>query len=403
MTATVPGGAAPLPTARPTPFDPPADLSRLRAEEPVSRLSYPGGHTGWLVTGHALVRQVLADPRFSARNELRHNPSPGAPPTPPPPAPRGLFIGHDAPEHTRYRRLLTGRFTVRRMRRLTERVEQITAEHLDSMERLTPPVDLGEVYASPIPALVIAELLGVPDHAVGPFHRTVAAASHVDSTPEEKFAAYTRTQDILRELVADKRAAPTDDLLGDLAADSDLEDDELTNIAFLLLGAGLDTTANMLGLGVLLLLGHPEQLAALREGPERSARVVEELLRYLSIVPFTTRTALEDLELGGRRVRAGETVTVSIAAANRDPDVFAAPDSLDPDRPAGGHLAFGHGIHQCLGQQLARVEMQVAYPALFARFPDLRPAVPEEEVPTREDMAIYGVHRLPVTWGRGRA
>lgn len=241
----------------------------------------------------------------------------------------------------------------------------------------------------------------MPDHAVGPFHRTAAAVSRVDATPEEKAAAYAETQGVLREPVAAKPAEPTADLLGDLVGGGDLADDELTDIAFLLLGAGLDTTADMLGLGALLLLGRPDQRAALRGGPEQSARVVEELLRYPSIVPFTTRTALEDLELGGQRIRRGETVTVSLAAADRDPAVFAEPDSLDPSRPTGGHLAFGHGIHQCLGQQLARVEMQVAYPALFARFPDLRPAVPEEEVPTREDMAIHGVHRLPVTWAGG--
>lgn len=401
MTETTPE-ADPLPTARPTPFDPPTELSRLRGGEPISPLAYSDGHTGWLVTSHALVRQVLADQRFSARSELRHNPSPGADPTPRPPAPRGLFLSHDPPEHTRYRRLLTGKFTVRRMRQLTERVEQITAEHLDTMERLTPPVDLVETFASPIPALMIAELLGVPDHAVGPFRRAIAAVSHVDATSQEKFAAYTETQSILRELVAAKRSEPTDDLLSDLVTTGELEDDELVNIAFLLLGAGLDTTANMLGLGVFLLLRRPEQLADLREEPGHSARVVEELLRYLSITPFTTRTALEDLELGGRLVREGETVTVSIAAANRDPEAFAEPDTLDPHRATGGHLAFGHGIHQCLGQQLARVEMQVAYPALFARFPTLSLAVSEGEVPTRVGMAIYGVHRLPVTWERER-
>lgn len=401
MTETKPE-ANPLPTVRPTPFDPPTELSRLRGEEPISRLSYPDGHTGWLVTSHALVRQVLADQRFSARGELRHNPSPGADPTPSGPAPRGMFLSHDPPEHTRYRRLLTGQFTVRRMRRLTERVEQITAEHLDAMERLDPPVDLVEAFASPIPALVIGELLGVSDDDVDRFQRTVASASRVDSTRDEKIAAFTAMQAFLAELVAAKRTEPTDDLLSDLVTGGELEDDELTNIAFLLLEAGLDTTANMLGLGVFLLLRHPDQLDTLREEPGRSARVVEELLRYLSIVPFTTRTALEDAELGGRPVRSGETVTVSIAAANRDPEAFAEPDTLDPHRSTGGHLAFGHGIHQCLGQQLARVEMQVAYPALFARFPSLRLAVPEEEAPTREDMAIYGVHRLPVTWERER-
>lgn len=398
ISETTPTSAS-LPTTRPTPFDPPGELSRLRRAEPISRLAYPDGHTGWLVTSHPLARGVLADPRFSARSELGHNPAPGADPTPPQPAPRGIFLSHDPPEHTRYRRLLTGQFTVRRMRRLTERVDQITAEQLDAMEQLDPPIDLVEAFASPIPALVIAELLGIPNDAVDRFQHTVEAVSRTDSTRDEKTAAFTEMQGLLTGLVADKRTAPTDDLLSDLVNNGELEDDELTNIAFLLLIAGLDTTANMLGLGVFLLLRHPEQIAILRQEPEHNARAVEELLRYLSIVPFITRTALEDLELGGKLVREGETVAVSIAAANRDPEVFPEPESLDPHRSTGGHLAFGHGIHQCLGQQLARVEMQVAFPALFARFPTLRLAVPENDVPTREDMAIYGIHRLPVTWG----
>lgn len=392
----------PLPTQRPTPFDPPVELARLRGEDPVSRLAYPDGHTGWLVTGHAQVRQVLADPRFSTRNEIRHDPSPGTDVTAPPrPAPRGMFLSHDPPEHTRYRRLLTGQFTVRRMRRLTARVEEITEEHLDRVEHQGPPLDLVEAYASPVPALVIGELLGVPEGDVDRFQRTVAAVSRVDSSREDKMAAFVAMQDFLKRLVDDKRAEPTDDLLGGLVAGGELEEDELTNIAFLLLGAGLDTTANMIGLGAFHLLTHPEQAEALRDEPDSGPRVVEELLRYLSIVPHTLRTALEDLELGGHRIRAGETVTVSIAAADRDPKVFPEPNTVDPHRSAGGHLAFGHGIHQCLGQQLARVEMRVALPALLTRFPTLRMAVPESEVPTREDMAIYGVHRLPVTWGSG--
>ncbi|GAB3724606.1 cytochrome P450 [Nocardiopsis nanhaiensis] len=387
-----------LPTTRPTPFDPPSELSLLRREEPITPLAYPDGHSGWLVTSYPLVRQVLADPRFSARSELGHNPAPGADPTPPHPAPPGMFLSHDPPEHTRYRRLLTGQFTVRRMRRLTERVEQITAEHLDVMEQLDPPIDLVEAFASPIPALVIGELLGVAGDAVDRFQHAVEAVSRTDSTRAEKAAAFTEMQEFLTGLVADKRAEPTDDLLSDLVTTSELADDELSNIAFLLLIAGLDTTANMLGLGAFLLLLHPEQIVALRRETEHSVRVVEELLRYLSIVPFITRTALENLELGGRLVREGETVTVSTAAANRDPEVFPEAEALDPHRSTGGHLAFGHGIHQCLGQQLARVEMQVAFPALFARFPTLQLAVPEKDVPTREDMAIYGVHRIPVTW-----
>jgi len=199
----------------------------------------------------------------------------------------------------------------------------------------------------------------------------------------------------MRDLAAAKRAQPTDDLFSGLANDSDLTDDELSVIGGILMGAGFDTTANMLALSAFALMSHPDQLALLRAD---AGKAVEELLRRLSIVPGLHRAALEDVELGGQLIKAGQTVTVSIPAANHDPHQFADPDVLDLGSPATGHVAFGHGVHQCLGQQLARVELQVGLPALFERFPTLRLDVPAEEVPLRTDMMIYGVHRLPVTW-----
>lgn len=377
------------------PFDPPPELDRLRDVRPVVRMTYPDGHVGWLVTGYAPARAVLADPRFSSRYELMHNPL--APTTDMPPAPLGDLTGIDPPDHTRYRRLLAGQFTVRRMRRLAARAEGLAAAHLDAMERHGPPVDLVTAYARPIPALMICELLGVPydDHAF--FQRQVATVMRLDAPEEERGAAYMAVVDYLHGLVVAKRAAPTDDLLGGLMS-SDLTDDELAGLGAFLLGAGLDTTANMIGLGAFALL-HPDRdgdrVAALHAAPDRT---VEELLRYLTIAQTAARAALEDVELDGHLIRAGETVTVSLQAADRDPARFPGPDALDPARGATGHLAFGHGVHQCLGQHLARTELRAALPALFARFPRLRLAVPPEDVPLRTDMSIYGVHRLPVTW-----
>jgi cytochrome P450 len=388
---------APIPTTRPTgcPFDPPAGLTKLREEQPLSPLAYPDGHVGRLATSHSLVRAVLSDPRFSARAELQHLPVPGASAqSTPQPAPPGVFTQTDAPEHTRYRHLLTGQFTVRRMRLLTERIEEITLDHLDAMDEQGTSADLVRTFAVPIPALVICELLGIPRTDRALFQRHAQALTELNSTPEEKFGAYMALRNLLLQLVIAKRAEPTDDLLGGLTT-SDLTDEELTNIGFTLLGAGLDTTANMLALGAFALLSHPDQLSALQEDPSAA---VEELLRYLSIIPFTVRAALEDVELGGTLVKAGEVVTVSIPAANRDPEHFDHPDELDLRRAAGGHVAFGHGVHQCLGQQLARIEMRVALPALFKRFPSLRLAIPAEKVPMRDDMLIYGVHELPVAW-----
>ncbi|MFE0046001.1 cytochrome P450 [Streptomyces albireticuli] len=392
---------ATLPTSRPAgcPFDPPAELATLRAETPLRRMRFPDGHLGWLATSHATVRAVLADRRFSSRYELLHLPVPGAPEGGLPPAPIGDLTGIDAPEHTRYRRLLMGKFTVRRMRALTSRVEEITAECLDAMERRGPSVDLVAAFAHPVPALMICELLGVPEADREDFQRTAAGMSDPEATLEQMMESLTSLTERVHALVPAKRAHPTDDLLSDLTT-TDLTDEELAGIGSFLLAAGLDTTANMLGLGTFALLRNPLQAAALRAEPELADQAVEELLRYLTITHTGFRAALEDVELEGQLIRAGETVTLSVQAANRDPERFPDPDVLDLRRSTTGHMAFGHGIHQCLGQQLARVEMRVAFPALFTRFPTLRLACPPEEVPLRTDQSIYGVHRLPVTWDR---
>ncbi|MFI6040442.1 cytochrome P450 [Nocardia sp. NPDC051321] len=358
-------------------------------------MNFPDGHRGWLATGHATVRAVFADPRFSVRYELGHNPL--ADTGPMPPAPPGDMLGVDPPLHTRYRKLLAGKFTVRRMAMLTERVEEITTEHLETMARDGGPVDLVESFAFPVPALTVCELLGVPATDRNTFRQSVAVANDPSATMDERTSAYAAVVKYLRELVVAKRAAPTDDLLSDIT-ESDLDDDELAGVGALLLGAGLDTTANMLALGTFALLSHPAQLAELRARPELADQTIEELMRYLSIVHTTPRTALTDVELDGQTVKAGETVTLSIQAANRDPAKFDEPDTFDIRRSAVGHVGFGHGVHQCLGQQLARVEMRVALPALLNRFPTLRLAVPAQDVPLRHDMDIYGVHRLPVTW-----
>jgi cytochrome P450 len=382
------------------PFDPPAELSDARRHGPISRYPFPDGHQGWLITGYDLVRSVLADSRFSSRKEfMRHHPLIDyGDLIEVPPASPGEFLLTDEPEHSRYRKPLVGKFTVRRMRLLTERVEQITADHLDAMEKAGPPADLVTAFAKPIPAIMICELLGVPYRERGSFQENIDKFMNGETSDEDLIAAYTATQRYLAELVAGKRAHPTDDVLSDLTS-SDLTDEELRGISLTLLAAGLDTTANMLALGTFALLRNPAQLAALRADPALADRAVEELLRYLSVAKTFMRTALEDVELGGRTIESGTTVILSINTANRDPERFDDPDVLDLHRQDSGHLAFGHGIHQCLGQQLARVEMRVAFPALVNRFPTLRLAVPAEEVDLRPETAdIYGVKSLPVTW-----
>ncbi|MFI9235466.1 cytochrome P450 [Streptomyces sp. NPDC053079] len=390
-----------LPTERINPFDPPPELAMLRTRSPLSRLRYPDGHLGWLVTGYELARAVLSDPRFSARSELKRVPvaRPGTDPFYGSTALPGWLVDMDAPEHTRLRRRLAGAFTAHRMRALRPRVEQIVADHLATMATAEEPADLVAEFAVPVPSLVICELLGVPYSDRGGFQRNSATLFSLRATAEQAARAMAELDALLTELARHKRRRPQRDLLSVLAADDELSTAEIAGTGVLLLSAGHETTAGSLGLGVFALLCHPDQLARLTADPDVADTAVEELLRYLTIFHFgVPRTPLEDVSVVGEVLRAGESVTVSLSAANRDPGRFAAPDRLDIGRRASGHLAFGHGVHQCIGQNLARMEMRVGFPALFRRFPGLRLAVPPEEVSLGRDTGFYGVHRLPVAW-----
>jgi cytochrome P450 len=395
-----------IPRTRPNPFDPPAEYRLLQEEAPVSPIRFPDGKSGWLLTRYDDVRAVLADPRFSSRHSRGLNPIRKIPPELEPlllqPEP-GSFIGMDPPVHTRYRKLLTGQFTVRRMQALAPRVAEIVEQHLSAMAAANPPVDLVEAFALPVPSLVICELLGVPFADRPLFQRLAATLLSLTSEGPELMRARGELRAYMTSLIDRKRRHPSDDLLSGLAhhtgPEGALSDEELLNIGLLLLIAGHETTANMLALGTLTLLQQPRQLALLQQSPEHADQAVEELLRYLTIVQFgLLRAATEDVEVGGQLIRAGDGVVLSIAAANRDPAHFEAPDEVNVQREHSPHLAFGHGVHQCLGQQLARVEMRAGFTALFQRFPTLRLAVPLDDVPMRDDMLIYGVHALPVTW-----
>ncbi|MGW6933883.1 cytochrome P450 [Lentzea sp. NPDC054927] len=371
---------------------------------PLSPMTFPDGHAGWRAHDHATVRAVLADHRFSIRPDLMHNPFGPGSPGDAPPSPPGAFTDHDPPDHTRYRGKLTGQFTVRRMRLLAERLEAITADHLDELAAQGSPADLVAHFAVPVPGLMICELLGVPYERRTDFQQdamllTGASGAGADEAAE-MFAAFERLQRFMLEMVAAKRLQPTDDLLSDLvnansSSGSDLTDDEMAAMGMALLGGGLDTTTNMLSLGTLELMRSPERVDAMLANPDAA---VEELLRYISLTPATARTALEDAEIDGTLVRAGDTVFVELGSANRDPARYADPDVLDLARGAAGHLAFGHGIHQCIGQHLARIELKIAFPGLFTRFPKLRLAVPENELPHRASLVIGGLERMPVAW-----
>ncbi|RSN55649.1 cytochrome P450 [Actinomadura sp. WAC 06369] len=393
---------------RDDPFTLPPALVALAERAPVTRATLPGGAPFWLVSGHAEGRAVLADPRFSSdrfryhprftslseeeREQLRNAK-----------AQAGSFINMDPPEHTRYRKLLAGQFTVRRINRLAERIEEIVTERLDAMAARGGTADLMADFAFPVPSLVICELLGVPYADRAEFRRRATTLLQANLPVKDAMENAEALRAFMARLIAGKRADPADDLLSDLihraGAEPALTDDELVGIANLLLLAGYETTAGMLGLGTFVLLQRPRQLDALREDPSRMGDAVEELLRYLSIVHIGLfRFTTVDLEIGGEHIPAGSSVVVSVVTANRDEKHWPDPDVLDVTRPRGPHLAFGHGVHQCLGQQLARVEMRIAFTELLRRLPGLRLAVPPEEVPVRDEMLHYGVDALPVAW-----
>ncbi|WP_163507405.1 cytochrome P450 [Fodinicola acaciae] len=374
-------------------FDPDDTLAAMREQRPVHRISTLFQSDAWLVTRYDDVREVLGDAgRFS---NVGRSPQAGQTDS------SGFLLAYDPPDHTRLRRMLTPEFTVRRMERLRPRIEQIVADHLDAMAAAGAPVDLMQAFALPVPSLVICELLGVPYEDRGDFQRRSNARVDMSISFEERLAVTRESQEYMASLVAEQRKTPGDDLLGMLVRDHghELTDRELTGIGDLLLLAGHETTANMLGLGTLLLLQHPDQLAQVRDNPGAAEPAVEELMRYLTIVHSgIPRTATQDTVIGGQRIEAGDMVVVSLPSANRDPSQGDGMDDFDVMRKAARHVAFGHGVHHCLGAPLARMEMRIAYPALFRRFPALRLAVPIEEVPFRSFSFVYGVSALPVAW-----
>ncbi|WP_371778481.1 cytochrome P450 [Streptosporangium subroseum] len=387
------------PMSRTCPLDPPSDYGRLRADHPITRvrLDFDGSDV-WLVTRHEDARAVLGDANFSSDFS-----TPGFPArlTSQPPGP-GTFIRMDPPDHTRLRRLLVPEFTRRRMEALRPAIQRIVDGLIDAMAGRTPPVDLVEALALPLPSQVITELLGVPYDDRDFFHETTRLMGDQNVDPERRLKVRNDLRDYLDRLVAVKEEQPADDLLSRLAQgrqEAGVSREEIVGIATLLMVAGYETVANQIAVGTVALLQNPGELAGLKSGPERLAAAVEEVVRHQTVIDYgARRAATADVEVGGQLIRAGEGVVVVLASANRDEERFGDPDRLDLCRDASDHLSFGYGVHQCMGQLLARVQLQVVWETLFRRIPDLRLAVPVEKVPFRYDMFVYGVHELPVTW-----
>ncbi|MFC5832478.1 cytochrome P450 [Nonomuraea insulae] len=392
-----------FPWRRTCPFAPPEQYKDL---PPVSRHELASGRPAWLVAGYEEVRQVLSDPHISSDRTRPDFPVVF------PAAQRALgkarvkpsYGGMDRPEHTMHRQFVAGEFTVRRVETMRPRVRAIVTEHVEAMLAGPKPADLVEALALPVPSLVICELLGVPYEDRDDFQRRTRLILSRGSDPRESTEAFVGLMTYLDGLVTAKRERPDgEDLLGRLIAkyvEAGVYDrEQMVSLASGLLIAGHETTANMIALGTVALLEHPDQLAELRRDPALTRNAVDELLRYFSVADLVTaRVATGDIEVGGVRIRAGESVLSLGAAADRDPAAFDRPDELDVRRDAAHHVAFGYGIHQCLGQNLARMELEIVFDTLFGRVPDLRLASALEELPFKTDGIMFGLHALPVTW-----
>ncbi|HKS99239.1 MAG TPA: cytochrome P450 [Rugosimonospora sp.] len=381
--------------------EPHGEYARLRREGPVHPIALPTGATAWLVTRYPDVRRALADPRLSKGGIV----SPiGYLPGLPPEIHAGVarhMLTTDPPDHTRMRRLVAAAFTPRRVESLRPRIEQITGELLDRVagrERF----DLIDELAFPLPIRVICELIGVPPADQGSFREWSNVLVAGMAAREQLPAANRSMLGYVHGLIEAKRAEPADDLLSALIAVRDegdqLSGPELTSTVFLLLIAGHETTVNLIGNGAYLLLTHPEQWDRLRaRADELLPGAVEEFLRYESPVQTATyRVTTEEVELGGVRIPAGQPVLISLLSANRDEEQFADAGRFDVAREPGPHLAFGHGIHFCLGAPLARLEGQVAFRALLTRYPMLRLAEPDADPVWRPGTLMHGLAALPV-------
>jgi cytochrome P450 len=385
-------------------FNPTAELREIRETDGVRTVLNAFGMTVYLVTRHEDIKEVLSDHERFSNGRPPGFVIPGAPEMPEDEAASsraGNLLALDPPEHQRLRRMLTPEFTIRRMKRLEPRILEIVDQQLDAMERAGAPVDLVENFALPIPSLVICELLGVPYDDREDFQRRSARQLDFSVPMPERFELQRQGRAYMRSLVERARTQPGEDILGMLVREhgAELTDDELIGVASLLLLAGHETTSNMLGLGTLALLRHPDQLAAVRDDPDAVGPAVEELLRWLSIVHSAIpRITTTDVEIAGVAIPEGQLVFVSLPSGNRDTKFIDSPEVLDIGRGAPGHLAFGHGVHHCLGAPLARMEMRIAFPALLRRFPTLALAEDFADVAFRSFHFIYGLKSLEVTW-----
>lgn len=384
---------------RTDPFDPPTVLTELLHAQPLARMVYPDGHVGWLATSQELAREVLSSHAFSHNFHTAHVPLtkrgevfPSVPIVP------GGFIHMDPPDHTRYRNILSSEFGVRRMEAFAPVVARMATEQLAELRSKGSPVDLLPTFVRPLSAQVLCEVLGVPQEDSATLVALTDTTNDESMGLEEEREATTKAYFYVLDLVGKARTAPGDHIIGRLAAMPELADREITNMLVIVFAAGFASCEAALAMSLLALLHHRDQLDAFRAALDTGDDApIEELLRYTTVNQFQIfRTALSDVELGGEIVKEGDTVTVALPAANRDPAKFACPEKLDLANDASGHLAFGYGVHACVGQRLARLVLTETLSQLLRGLPGLALDVPLAEVPVRLRTSVLGLHRLPV-------
>ncbi|HVV92585.1 MAG TPA: cytochrome P450 [Hyphomicrobiales bacterium] len=395
--------AYPFRRDRRCPLEPPPEFVLLRREHPVSRATLWNGQKVWLLTRYEDAQAALNDTRLSSVPA-----NPGYPTLSPTIAASRRadtsFLRMDRPKHTEHRRMWTQFFSSRRIQEMRPGIEATVDRTLDRLAEMPQPADFVKHFALLVPSLVICQLLDVPEDRHAFFQRHSLTRMTMNGTPADILQAMAALDAFWESEIDRRERHPGDDIISRLIVTEvqagHLTKAELRGMAQLMLLAGHETTANMIALGTLTLLRHPEALGRIKADPSLVPAAVEELLRYLTVAQHGLgRTAIADVEIGGQLIRSGEGVLVVVAAANRDESEFADPDRLDIDRPGvRRHVSFGSGIHQCIGHPLARAELQIVFSKLFARFPGLSLAVADEDIPYKYDNLFFGVHSLPVRW-----
>ncbi|WP_327365448.1 cytochrome P450 [Streptomyces sp. NBC_01217] len=376
-------------------LDPVDSLAGVRAQAPVSKVSLPFGMDAWVVTGYEESKAVLGSADGFSTDFAHLAMNAGVAPEQ---SPGGLGFS-DPPVHTRLRRILTPEFTMRRLRRLTPRIDAIVEERLDAMEARQGPVDLVQEFALPIPSLTICELLGVPYEDRQDFQRLAMDRFDLFGGTTAPFGAMSESLAYFRDVVKRQREEPGDGLLGMIVKEhgDSVDDEELAGLADGVLTGGFETTASTIALGSLALLQNTDVFDRIRTDDAMTTPFVEEVLRYLSAVQIAfPRFARQDIEIAGVVIPRGDMVLCSLSGANRDASYVMDDGRFDPHRNTSGHLAFGYGIHRCIGAELARMELRSAYPALARRFPGMRLAVPPQDLAFRKLSIVYGIESLPV-------